>query len=443
MSVSAGLEHFKSLPGLETIQPNHVYRPSRVPDDPAVNTQYALSRMNAFAAWEYEVGNSSRVTIAIIDTGIDGTHPEISPKLIGASKYFDPNNANPPPVNDAPIAACNHGTRVAGLAAAVSNNASGISGLSWEAKLISLRVFSLSDCNPDCSHKSFGGCYTDDASIINAISYAATLHDTPTYGKIILNMSFGEPDAACSPSMQAAISAASNAGVMIIAAAGNFPLGSSAVNSPANCTGVIPVGATDSSDNLASFSCRGPEMAQRGVSAPGVGVYTTDAGGGYATADGTSFSSPLAAGAAALVWSAKPLYTSTDVANALRNSADDLGPSGPDNDFGYGRLNAFKAVRYAVEGSLSGFKGESKAIAFPSPFRPSADKRLSFSFPSEVSGTGLKIEIYTIEGELVRKLDGLTWDGRNSAGNPAATGLYLFLIKSDSGKARGKFALIR
>jgi len=184
-------------------------------------------------------------------------------------------------------------------------------------------------------------------------------------------------------------------------------------------------------------------MAQRGLSAPGVGVYTTDAGDGYASADGTSFATPLAAGAAALVWSAKPVYTSTDVANALRNTADDLGATGPDNNFGYGRINLHRALRYAAEGTLAGFKGESKPIAFPSPFRPASDRLLSFSFPAGTAGSGLKIEIYTMEGELVKKLDGLTWDGRNDAGNPAATGVYLFLVKSDSGKSRGKFALIR
>ncbi len=431
MRVADALEHFKGLPGLEAIQPNHVYRPSRIPNDPSINSQYALSRLSAYAGWEYETGDSSPVTIAVIDTGIDGTHPELSGKLVGTSKYFNPNGS--PGVDDTPTTdVCGHGTKVAGAAAAETDNGGGIAGISWGAKVLSLRVFN--------------SCVgTTDAAIINAVDHAATLHDDPAYGKIVVNMSLGdEDDKTCYPAMQEAISSAREDGVLILVAAGND---ASAVNSPASCAHVVPVGATDAEDRLASFSSRGPELALRGVSAPGVGVYTTDISSGYASADGTSFATPLAAGAAALVWSAAlsrdPVFTSTDVANALRNTADDLGATGPDNNFGYGRINLHRALRYAVEGTLAGFKGESKPIAFPSPFRPASDRLLSFSFPAGTAGSGLKIEIYTMEGELVKKLDGLTWDGRNSAGNPAATGVYLFLVKSDSGKSRGKFALIR
>ncbi|HBE89212.1 MAG TPA: hypothetical protein DDW67_08760 [Elusimicrobia bacterium] len=447
MKVAAGLDHFKGLEGLELIQPNHAYRPSRIPNDPFINSQYALSRMSAYAGWEYEVGDSSRVTVAVIDTGIDGTHPELSGKLIGSSKYFDPNLGNPPAVNDAPIAACYHGTGVAGLAAAASDNGAGMAGISWEGKLLSLRVFSASDCYDDCGDEAgFESCSTSDAALANAITYAATLHDTPTYGKVILNMSLGATLPCSDPSnalTRSAVAAARDSGLLIFAAAGNAPYCGSDVNSPASCAGAVPVAATDSEDKLASFSCRGAALSLRGLSAPGVGVYTTDINGGYASPDGTSFASPLAAGAAALVWSAKPVYTSTDVANALRNTADDLGASGPDNNFGYGRVNLHRALRYAVEGTLAGFKGESKAIAFPNPFRPASDRVLSFSFPADTAGTGLTVEIYTMEGELVKKLDGLTWDGLNAAGVPAATGVYVFLVKSDTGKSRGKFAIIR
>lgn len=426
MRVAEGLNHFKGLEGLEVIQPNHVYRPARIPDDPFINSQYHLSRMSAYAGWEYEVGASSRVTVAVIDTGIDGTHPDLVGKLVGTSKYFNP-DGNPGVDDQPPPDACGHGTGVAGAAAAATDNAVGVAGISWGGRLLSLRVFN------DCS-------FTSDAAIINAISHAATLHDTPGYGKIIVNMSLGEEGGACSPVMQSAVNAASDAGVLLLSASGND---ASAVNSPANCAHVVPVGATDAEDRLAAFSSRGPEMAQRGLSAPGVGIYAADMGGGYASADGTSFAAPLAAGAAALIWSAKPHYTSTAVANVLRKTADDLGAAGPDNSFGYGRVNLHRALRYAVEGTLAGFKGESRAIAFPSPFRPAKDRLLSFSFPADTAGTGLTVEVYTMEGELVKKLEGLTWDGLNSAGNPAATGVYIFLVKSDSGRARGKFALIR
>ncbi|KAF0126933.1 MAG: peptidase S8/S53 subtilisin kexin sedolisin [Elusimicrobia bacterium] len=441
MRVADGLGQFKSLPGLEVIQPNHAYRPTRVPNDPFINSQYALSRMSAYAGWEYEVGNSSRVTVAVIDTGIDGTHPELSGKF-GAtvSQYCNPGPTDAPGDNincvpQGPSAVCNHGTMVAGLAAAASDNATGIAGISWGAQVVSIKIFRDSDC-VNCNPNS---CFTDDQAIAHALLSLISKHNTPDYGKVVANLSLGG-GGACSALVQSAVTSARTAGILVVAATGND---SSLVNSPANCDYVLPVGATDSEDKLAYFSSRGPEMALRGVSAPGVGVYTTDMGGGYTTADGTSFASPLAAGAAALVWAAKPVYTSTDVANALRNTADDLGASGPDNNFGHGRVNIHRALRYAVEGTLSGFKGESKAIAFPSPFRPASDRILSFSFPADTAGSGLTVEIYTMEGELVKKLDGLTWNGLNAAGNPAATGVYLFMVRSDSGKSRGKFAIIR
>lgn len=441
MRVADGLGHFKGMPGLEVIQPNHAYRPSRIPDDPFINSQYYLSRMSAYAGWEYEVGASSRVTVAVIDTGIDGTHPELSGKF-GAtvSQYCNPGPTDDPGDNfncvpAAPSAVCGHGTMVAGLAAAASDNAAGIAGISWGAQIVDIKIFR----DVDCVNCNPNACFTDDQAIAHALLSLISRHDTSDYGKIVANLSLGG-GSTCSTLVQSAVTAARTAGILVVAATGN---NSSLVNSPANCEDVLPVGATDSEDKLAYFSSRGPEMALRGVSAPGAGVYSTELGGGYASSDGTSFASPLVAGAAALVWSAKPLYTSTEVANVLRNTADDLGASGPDNNFGYGRVNVHRALRYAVEGTLAGFKGESKAIAFPNPFRPASDRVLSFSFPADTAGTGLTIEIYTMEGELVKKLDGLTWDGRNAAGNPAATGVYVFLVKSDSGKSRGKFAIIR
>jgi len=433
MKVGAGIKVLKKIKGAQFVEPNNVYRISRTPNDAYLAVQYALDQINAYGAWEYETGFSSRVTVAVMDTGIDGTNTELSGKLVGTSKFFDPNdlddnydtgvNDNEPPT---PI--CNHGTMVAGVAAASTNNSSGIAGISWGAKLLSLKVFDAASCT------------TDDGAIASAINYATSVHNSTTTGRIVLNMSFGG-ESVCANILQDAIDEADTAGVVMVAAAGNDPLEN--VNSPANCTHVIPVGAIDSSNKLASFSTTGSEMANRGLVAPGVSIYTTNLSNGFTYARGTSFAAPIVSGLAALIISANPTLLPFKVGDLMRNSADDLGAPGPDNSYGWGRINAFKALRLSVNGSLADFEGEKKGIAYPNPFYLSRDKRILFAFPSTVSSEGLEIKIYNMEGELIRKIESLSWDGKNHAGNAVASGVYIFRIKTDEKTFQGKFAVIR
>lgn len=183
-------------------------------------------------------------------------------------------------------------------------------------------------------------------------------------------------------------------------------------------------------------------MIFKGITAPGVGLYTTDIHNGYASATGTSFSSPMAAGLAALVWSAKPTFTRTQVFDVIKNSADDLGGIGPDRDFGFGRINALKALRLAVTGTKQ-FAGTNKAVAYPNPFNPKTQRRVTFTVPESISASDVEVKVYTSEGELVKKLDSLSWDGRNEAGVPAASGVYIFRVKTAKDAAVGKFALLK
>ncbi len=440
MSVEDGLARLKALPVVASAAPDRVFRPSRVPDDPYVGSQYALSRVQAFGAWEYETGFSSRVTVAFIDTGIDSTHPELSGKMTGTSRYFTPTSDSVASDDQPPTPACDHATRAAGVAGASADNATGIAGMSWGAKLLSLRVFSASDCSGDCSQYT---CATTEDAIGAAIDDTIPKNGTAAYGKIIINMSLGS-QGDCSNTgfhpLQTAVNSAVSAGLMLFAASGNE--GAGFMDSPANCAGVYAVGATDAQDNLAYFSDSDPQMAVRGLTAPGVDVYTTDMGGGYALASGTSFASPMAAGLAALLWSAKPYDTPAQIFDLMKNSADDLGPPGPDNGYGWGRIDALKAMRLAETGSLS-FTGAFKAVAYPNPFRPKTQRLVSFTIPGKIFGPNAQVKVYTSEGELVRKLDGLAWDGKNDSGSDVASGVYLFRMKTDNGSALGKLALIR
>ncbi|OGR79861.1 MAG: hypothetical protein A2X32_00150 [Elusimicrobia bacterium GWC2_64_44] len=440
LGVAAGLDRLKSLPEVEVANPNRAYRVRRNPSDTYAASQYALARIQAFGAWEYETGSSSRVTVAVIDTGIDGTHPELAGKLIGVSRAFDPDFGTEV-ANNPPTPACNHASRVAGAAAAVSDNASGVAGVSWGANLLSLKIFSDLDCTADCSDEPGRSCTTGDSAIIAALNYVIPRHNTSGYGKIIVNMSIGDPGGCATgpASLQNAVNAADTAGVLMIAASGNASRGF--IDSPASCDNVYAVGATDLQDQLAYFSNTDTLMITKGLTAPGVDIFTTDAGGGYASATGTSFASPLTAGLAALVWSAAPSYTPAQIFAVLKNSADDLGPAGPDRSYGAGRVNAFRAVCSVLPCRAAG--AEKKAAAYPNPFRPAVHHFAAFKTSQGFGTAGMKITVYTQEGELVRKLDGLAWDGKNDSGAPVASGVYVFLVKTDTETAVGKLALIR
>ena len=463
-AVAAGMRLVRSLPGVVSYHPNHVYRANRVPNDPLVPSQYALSQINAFAGWEYETGASNQVTIAVIDGGIDGAHPDLSAKLVSSggvqSQSFDPNlSTSPAVVNDPPTAACNHATRTSGVAAASTDNGLGLAGVSWGARLLSLKVFADADCDSaccsaahDCS-ASGDTCGTTDAAMANAIAYAISRQNSAATGRIVINMSLGGaggcpgvcPGADCVALTQTALSSAVAAGIPVVISAGND---GGPVNAPASCagaaggSGIIPVGATDSGNNIASFSSQGPELAANGVVAPGVHVETTDSGAGYTGgASGTSFSAPHVAGLAALILSAKPAFTPQQVQAAIQGGSDSVGA--PAAQQGAGRIDVYRSLRLAVNGTLAGFEGDRKAIAFPNPFRTAQARTVSITIPTGLQGSSASIKIYTLSGELVRELDGLSWDGRNSRGSLVASGTYVFVLSTGKGTARGRLAVIR
>ena len=452
MRVASAISLLRGNPAVEAVEANHVLRPNRVPNDPLVSQQYALNQINAFAAWEYEVGTSCMVTIAVIDSGIKGSQPDLSGKLVGISQCFTPDDFATQSVDNPPTPACGHATQVSGIAAASTGNGLGIAGVSWGAKLLSLKVMKDGDCNPtgDCPR---GACGASDIAVSSAILYAQTLQDSSTYGKIVINISLGGTYA-CPSFVQNAIDSAVGAGVVIVVAAGNE---AGPIDAPANCNNVIPVGATDSNNNIAYFSNSGPQLAANGVVAPGVAVLTINVGGGTSSPQGTSFAAPHVSGLAALILAAKPTCPGAAncaayVRNIIRSGADNIGVASLGLDAGgrplgsisgAGRINAFRSMRLAVKGTLADFEGDQKAIAFPNPFRASQTGAVSFTVPTSLQGKNAKIKIYAMSGEFIRELPGLTWDGRNAGGYPVATGTYVFVVSTDKGTTRGRVAVIR
>ncbi len=457
MSVQSALPMLASVTGIREAAPNHFIRPSRIPNDPFYSQQYHLGKVNAPAAWEYAVGDATNVTVAVLDAGVQISHPDLQAKMTGLNHQFcDPVDQtvmtdSPNCVAESPQTACNHGTRVAGVAAALTGNGVGVSGVSWGAKVLSMRVFRTADCTADCSAAGLAGCGTDDGAIALALHKLTTMHGSTVTGRIVANISLGYVGVAVCPAViQTAINVAVSSGVVVVVAAGNE---GGAMRPLGNCNNVIPVGATDSNDNVASFSNKGAELAANGLVAPGVALTTTDLGGGVTSgATGTSFSAPLVSGLAALIVSAKTSFTPADVKNTLRGSTDGIGvsavaaqsavPAG--NGAGAGRVNAFKAVKLAVEGTLAGFAGDQRVIAFPNPFRTSQSGTVTITIPTSLQSKGTSIRVYTIDGQLVRDLKGqTTWDGKNDGGLEVASGTYLLLVKTDAGTQTGKVAVIR
>lgn len=453
MRVADGLDLLKLQPEVLDVTPNRVLSSLRLPSDPQVNSQISLAQIDAHGGWNFEVGTSCRATVVIVDTGIQGTHPDLAAKVVNTapavSQYCQADGAVACVATPAPTPACNHGTRVAGIAAAATENSAGIAGISWGAQILAVKVFDDGTCNPagGCPQ----GCTTSDAALVRAVDFARGIQNTIQGGKVVINMSVGcSPGvgacaAACNAGLQASLNLAAAAGIVTTISTGNDGGG---VNNPAICAGVvggsgiIPVGSVNSLNNLSSFSSRGTALAANGVVAPGESVLTTDIGSSYSGgATGTSFSAPHVAGLAALVLSAQPTMTAAQVQSAIRGGADSIGLASSSQ--GAGRINVFKTLRIASRGSLAGFDGEAKATAFPNPFKPGEAGTVSFALPPSLQGAALGIKIYTLEGVFVREVNGLSWNGKNAEGNPVASGTYVFVVKTSAGTGRGRVSVLR
>ena len=278
-------------------------------NDPSFSQSWALPKLQAPTAWD--TSNGSGVIIAILDSGLDSSHLDLNANYVPGWNFYD-NNANTADVNG-------HGTAVAGAAAMVGNNSTGSAGVAYGAKIMPVRISS-----PD------GYAYTSTMS--QALYWAAD------NGARVANISFsGVPG---NVTVQSAAQYMRSKGGYVVAAAGN----SGGLENVAAEDSILAVSATDENDARASFSSYGPYVD---VSAPGVNIYSAWSGGGYGNYWGTSFSSPIVAATAALVMSANSKLTPADIDKILKSTAVDLGTAGFDQYFGYGRVDAAKAVAMA------------------------------------------------------------------------------------------------
>ncbi len=290
---------------VEYVEKDYMFEPAAIPNDPYFTNQWHLQSIKANQAWDISKG--STIPIAILDSGVDPNHPDLKNKLTLGYNFYN-NNADWSDV-------CGHGTKVAGTAAAITDNGLGVSGVAWNNPIIPIKITDAS-------------CYGYYSSMINGIVYAADK------GARVANISFQIFNGAA---LSDAARYMNDRGGWVVAASGNTGLLENYSDNPY----IISVGATSSNGAVTSFSSYGPFVD---FAAPGSSIYTTSSGGVYAYASGTSFSSPIVAGVVGLVISNNPSMTSQQVYDAIKNSAVDKGTVGRDNYYGWGLVDAYGAV---------------------------------------------------------------------------------------------------
>jgi hypothetical protein len=284
-------------------------------NDPYIGSQWHTPKISAPAAWDVTQGNG--VVIAILDTGVDGSHPDLSSRMVSGWNFYD-NNSNTSDVYG-------HGTATAGTAAATTNNGTGVAGVAGQARIMPIRI----------SDTSGYGYYS---MIAQGITYAAD------NGARVASISYAALPS--SASVQSAAQYMKSKGGLVVVSAGNYGRDEGF----AQTTNMIPVSATDGNDQITSWSSFGAFVA---MSAPGAGIWTTARGGGYSAVNGTSFSAPITAGTVALIMAANSGLSGAQAEQVLFSTATDLGATGRDNYYGYGRVNADAAVRAAINATTS------------------------------------------------------------------------------------------
>ncbi|MGE5585551.1 MAG: S8 family peptidase [Bacillota bacterium] len=317
----------------------------RVPNDPYYPRQWAPEAMSLPYAWDFTTGSSS-VIVAVIDTGVQTDHPDLAGHITAGYDFYNRTTY----VRDI----SGHGTHVAGIIGALTNNGVGMAGINWNVRIMPLKVADDS-----------GSGYLDLSMIIEALRYAAD------HGANVVNMSFQIGDATTGedPFMDQAIEYAYNKGVTIVAAAGND--GEPWVAYPARDPRVIAVGAVGPDLARATWSNYGSEVD---VVAPGADILSTWPTNSFANASGTSMATPHVAGLAALMI-ASGVRGPAAVARALHETAMDLGSPGQDSEYGWGLVNAHAAVTGSSITTMKVFAGEDdgttltyhSAMASPAP----------------------------------------------------------------------------
>lgn len=292
-------------------EPNYIYRIlDTTPNDPYFSSQWGLVKVEAKKLWDYVRGNNT-VIVAVVDTGVDYNHEDLVGKVILGYDYV---NDDSDPMDDN-----EHGTHIAGIISANTNNSIGVAGSCWNCNILAVKVLD-----------AIGEGFISDiaAGIDNAVQNGAK----------IINLSLG--DQSYSSTIKDACDHAYDQGCFIVAAAGNS--NTQAFTYPAALSNVLAVAATKSDDTRSSFSNYGIWID---VCAPGEAIRSTVLSNGYKDKGGTSMAAPFASGLAALLYSADANLTQVGVKNSITSSCDNIDGINPgfEGKLGSGRINFYRA----------------------------------------------------------------------------------------------------
>ncbi|MBS2035621.1 S8 family serine peptidase [bacterium] len=297
---------------VEFAEPDYKLEPVFIPNDSYYGQQWHLPKISAPAAWDLVRGKST-VTVAVCDTGVLATHPDLSANLLAGYNAVD-GSTNTAPVHP-------HGTMVSGCISGIGNNSQGVAGVAFGVKILPVRV----------TNDASGSAYLSDMA--NGVRWAAD------HGARVINLSYGGAQYA---TIDQAAQYARSKNALLFMAAGND--GADVSTTYPDYGSFVLVGATNPSDARSSFSNYGTAID---MVAPGETIVTTTLNNGYASVAGTSFASPITAAGAALMLSANPNLSVSQLETNLMAACDDIGTAGEDKVFGKGRLNTLNAVRKA------------------------------------------------------------------------------------------------
>ena len=361
MSVEDGVSTYKNMSEVTDAQPNYIYSIDLTPNDPSYSQLYGMTRISAPAAWDTTTGSSS-IVVAVIDTGVNYNHEDLTTnmwrnpgEIVGNNVDDDGNgfvddvygydfiNSDNDPNDDN-----SHGSHCAGTIGATGNNGLGVAGVNWNVRIMALKT-----------HASNGN--STAAAVIAAFQYATMMKNRGVNIRVTSSSWSGAPEApGYDQALKDAIDAAGNAGILNVFASGNgarnidpSPEYPASYNSPS----ILSIAASDSNDNKASFSNYG--VVSVDVAAPGVSILSTVLGtSSYGFKSGTSMATPHTAGAAALLAAANPSLSMQSLKATLMNTVDTL-PQWNGNVLTGGRINVAKAIQtqtncnYSLTGSSS------------------------------------------------------------------------------------------
>jgi flagellar hook assembly protein FlgD len=382
---------------VEFVEPNYILEDTFTPKEPRYEKQWYLKKIQMPKAWETTKG-SSKITVAVVDSGVQIDHPELAGKIVS------PYNAVTGKTDFTPD---EHGTHVAGIIAA-SINKKGIAGIAPNVKIMPVNVFS--------------------GSIASAYDVASGIYYAVDHEANIINLSLGS--FYYSNLLDDAVQYAASKGVIIIAAAGNSNTYQETY--PAALDSVLGISATDDKDVITYFSNYGDYID---FAAPGQTIYSTVPNSSYESLDGTSMAAPVVSGVAALILSKNPLLTPAQVESILKKSAVDLGSNGWDFLYGYGRVDAYKALKNTPS--------PMSKISTISTFTINGKKKNTISFTAH-KGSKVSVYIKDSKGKPIRYLIqdkkwnsskvSVSWDGKQDNGVFVGSGTYKIVAKLSNGK---------